>query len=193
MSAARRIFVAQAVNNLWANHRLLGACAALDDEALWAPRAGFFPSILGTLNHSLTVDWYYVSALERAAAGQPVDPGALGVFDPETPFRMLTPLAEAQSAVDRRLLLVCRGLNDAQLSGRVAVQRRDHVAMEPTSRLLLHLFQHQVHHRGQVHAMLSGAGLRPPQLDELFCVGDAPLRAAELSALGLEEADIWAD
>ncbi len=60
-----------------------------------------------------------------------------------------------------------------------------------TDRLLLHLFQHQVHHRGQAHAMLSGTSVRPPQLDEFFSVDEAPLRAAEFAALGWTEAAIW--
>ena len=34
--------------------------------------------------------------------------------------------------------------------------------------LLAHLFIHQIHHRGQVHAMLSGTSVKPPQLDEFF-------------------------
>ncbi|MEY3210146.1 MAG: hypothetical protein RIT28_627 [Pseudomonadota bacterium] len=187
-----RLLSTQAVNNLWANHRLLRACASLSDAELSAPRVGFFPSILLTLNHNLTVDWYYVSAIERAAAGQPVDPGALRVFEPRAPFDRLVPLEEAQRAVDRRLLTVCQGLPEALLNGHVAVQRRGgHVAVEPTVRLLQHLFQHQVHHRGQVHTMLAGTAVAPPQLDELFCAGDAERRAEDLAELGLTEADIW--
>lgn len=187
-----RLLVTQAVNNLWANHRLLRACAALTDAELAAPRVGFFPSILLTLNHTLTVDWYYVSALERAAAGLPVDPEALAVFNPPAPFAGLGALAPAQRAVDLRLLTLCRGLSEALLSADVAVQRGGgRVDREPTIRLLQHLFQHQIHHRGQVHAMLSGTSAAPPQLDELFCVGDAPRRAADLAELGLTEAEIW--
>lgn len=187
-----RLLITQAVNNLWANHRLLRACAMLSDVELSAPRVGFFPSILLTLNHNLTVDWYYVSALERAAAGQPVDPNALSVFEPRAPFVSLNPLAEAQRAVDRRLLTLCQGLTETFLSGHVAVQRGGgHVAVEPTVRLLQHLFQHQIHHRGQVHTMLAGTAVAPPQLDELFCAGDAQRRAADLAELGLTEADIW--
>jgi uncharacterized damage-inducible protein DinB len=51
--------------------------------------------------------------------------------------------------------------------------------------VLAHLFQHDIHHRGQVHAMLAGTRVAPPQLDEFFLAQDAPLRAAELEALGL--------
>lgn len=39
--------------------------------------------------------------------------------------------------------------------------------------------------------MLAGTAVKPPQLDEFFLSEEAPLRAAELAALGLREADIW--
>lgn len=58
-------------------------------------------------------------------------------------------------------------------------------------RLLAHLFQHQLHHRGQVHAMLAGTRVKPPQLDEFFCANEAHLRAAELAEPGYSEAQIW--
>ena len=64
-----RYFRAQAHNNAWANHRLLGACERLSPEDLAATRTSFFPSIIHTLNHNLTVDWFYVSALEGASIG----------------------------------------------------------------------------------------------------------------------------
>jgi uncharacterized damage-inducible protein DinB len=52
----------------------------------------------------------------------------------------------------------------------------------------MHLYQHQIHHRGQAHAMLSGTRIKPPQLDEFFsnCRG-APLRASEFAGLGWAE------
>ena len=56
-----------------------------------------------------------------------------------------------------------------------------------------HLFQHQIHHRGQVHAMLAGTPVKPPQLDEFFCANEAHLRAAELAELGLSETAIWGE
>jgi uncharacterized damage-inducible protein DinB len=71
------------------------------------------------------------------------------------------------------------------------VRRSDHVQIERTDRLLMHLFQHQVHHRGQAHAMLSATSVKPPQLDEFFSEGEAPLRAGEFATLGWTEAQIW--
>ena len=55
-----------ACNNAWANHRLISACSQLSQEEFVARRTSFFPSIKATLNHILTVDWYYIDALERA-------------------------------------------------------------------------------------------------------------------------------
>lgn len=184
-------YVTMAFNNAWANHRLLGAVAELSDEDFRAPRVGFFPSLKGTLNHNVTVDWFYVDALERAVNGQPVNAAARAFFDPEEPFDACGPLREAQREVDRRLLTLCRGLDDATLDVPVAIQRPHGVAYDDASRILAHLFQHQIHHRGQAHAMLSSTRVAPPQLDEFFCQGDAPLRVKDLAELGFSEEMIW--
>ena len=137
----------------------------------------------------MTVDWLYVDALERAVAGRPVNSDAARFFEPSAPFATCATLAPAQRKVDRRLIALCAGLTD--LSPTVSIQRADHVQREPLVRVLAHLFQHQIHHRGQAHAMLAGTAVKPPQLDEFFLAEEAPLRAEELAALGLREADIW--
>jgi uncharacterized damage-inducible protein DinB len=182
-------FHAQACNNAWSNLRLLRACAALDDAEFAALRTGFFPSLKDTLNHIVTVDWLYVDALERAVAGRPVNSNAARFFDPPAPFATCATLTPAQREVDRRLIVLSAGLSD--LSPTVSIQRDDHVQREPLVRVLAHLFQHQIHHRGQAHAMLAGTAVKPPQLDEFFLAEEAPLRAEELLVLGLCEADIW--
>ena len=177
--------------NAWANHRLLAACSQLSQADFAAPRTSFFPSIKATLNHIVTVDWYYVDALERGVRGQPVDPDARRVFEPEQPFETSAALSEAQHAVDRRLVALCEGLTDAALGAVCEIQREGRVDRENIVRLLSHLFEHQIHHRGQVHAMLAGTPVQPPQLDEFFLAVEAPLRAAELAELGTSEAQIW--
>jgi uncharacterized damage-inducible protein DinB len=73
----------------------------------------------------------------------------------------------------------------------VSIQRPGFVEREPLPRVLAHLFQHQIHHRGQAHAMLSGTHVEPPQLDELFLLEEAALRREDLQALGLQEEEIW--
>jgi uncharacterized damage-inducible protein DinB len=180
-----------ALNNAWANHRLLGAVNRLTQAEFEAPRISFFPSIKATLNHNVTVDWYYVDALERGLRGQAVNADGLRFFDPEEPFAASEPLRLAQREVDRRLVDLCRTLTDEAVDLSVGIQRATGVAQETVIRLLSHLFQHQIHHRGQAHSMLAGTSVAPPQLDEFFCASDADLRAADLTDLGYSEAMIW--
>lgn len=175
---------AMAYNNAWANHRLLSACAQLTPEDFAAPRTGFFPSLAATLNHNLTIDWFYVDALEGGDLG----PRA---WDIAIPCPLVGDLKREQAAVDRRLIAVCEALTDASLGESVRVNRIRRVQVERRDRLLLHLFQHQIHHRGQAHAMLAGTPIKPPQLDEFFSAAEAPLRAAEFAELGWTEATIW--
>ena len=148
-------------------------------------------SIKATLNHIVTVDWYYVDALERALQGDAPNTDVDRFFDPEEPFDNCAELQQAQRGVDRRLIAQCLALTDVQLDLPVPVQRRAGIENETATRLLAHLFQHQIHHRGQVHAMLAGTPVKPPQLDEFFCANEAPLRAAEFAELGLSEERIW--
>jgi len=180
-------FRAMAYNNAWANHRLLAACAGLSQAEFEATRTGFFPSIKATLNHILVIDWFYVDGLEGGWLG----PEA---WTDATPCATVAALRQEQAAVDRRLIAICEGLNDAALDGEVRINRGEgRVQVERRDRLLLHLFQHQVHHRGQAHTMLAGTAVKPPQLDEFFAVGEAPLRAAEFAELGWSEATVWRD
>jgi uncharacterized damage-inducible protein DinB len=176
-------FRAMAYNSAWANHRLLAACARLTQAEFEASRTSFFPSIKATLNHILIIDWFYVDSLEGGRLG----PKAWA--DP-TPCATVVILQREQAAVDRRLIAVSEALTEASLSGEVRCNRGD-IQVERRDRLLLHLFQHQVHHRGQAHAMLTGTSAKPPQLDEFFAEGEAPLRAADLAALGWSEATVW--
>jgi len=106
------------------------------------------------------------------------------------PCPTVSELRPAQTAVDRRLITWCEALDEAGLDRIIHVHRGTRMQTERADRLLLHLFQHQIHHRGQAHAMLSGTAV-PPQLDEFFSVAEAPLRAADFAELGWTEAMIW--
>jgi uncharacterized damage-inducible protein DinB len=88
---------------------------------------------------------------------------------------------------------VTRNLDSSGLRRIVSVHRGHTIQRERMDRLLLHLFQHQIHHRGQAHAMMSSTSVRPPQLDEFFSAGEADLRADEFAALGWTEDAIWSD
>lgn len=181
-----------AYNNAWANHRLLRSCSALSQTEFEAPRSGAFPSIRATLNHILMVDRFYVDALEREARGAPPNPdNRSAFFAADEPFGDCAGLWDAQHASDRRLVAYCARLTDSSLQRVVSIQRPGEVQRDTRERLLAHIFQHQAHHRGQVHAMLSSTSVDPPQLDEFFAQGEAPLRAQDFAELGWSESMIW--
>jgi uncharacterized damage-inducible protein DinB len=137
-----------------------------------------------TLNHIYIVDLFYVDALEGGWLG----PKA---WENPVPYPSVAELERAQSAVDKRLIAVCNALTPDLLNGIVRVNCNTQVQNERRDRLLMHLFQHQIHHRGQAHAMLSGTTVNPPQLDEFFSVAEAPLRAAEFHSLAWTEETVW--
>jgi uncharacterized damage-inducible protein DinB len=170
--------------NRLANHRLHAACLALSADEFRARRTGFFPSLWETFNHILVVDWYYVAALHREA-------NMRDAFASETPCATMGELAAAQAASDERLIRWCDAADDAALAREVEMIRSAHVQRDRTSNMLMHLFTHQIHHRGQAHAMLAGTPVAPPQLDEFLMPSEAHLRTADMAALGWSESDLF--
>ncbi|MCP2072320.1 UNVERIFIED_ORG: putative damage-inducible protein DinB [Pseudomonas lini] len=175
-------FLAQALNNQWANHRLLTACAQLSEAEYLAERTSFFPSIQSTLCHILEVDRYYLTALEGDRDGQNKD------FSETLTFPRLR---ESQTQTDQRLVALCEALRENDLARSVDLVRADGVVRERIDRLLLHLFEHQIHHRGQVHTLLSATPVKPPQLDEFFLECDRRFRVDEEQRLQLDERRVW--
>ena len=169
-------------NNLWSNDRLYCAVLALQPGEFEAGRTSFFPSIRETLNHILAVDLLYLDFLTDGGLGA-------SAYDDFVPFEDAASLAAAQTDFDRKLVAFCDNLSEADLDRRVITDRReDGMIPERIGDLLAHLFIHQIHHRGQVHAMLSGTSVKPPQLDEFFLDYDLKLRREEVARLGLDDA-----
>jgi uncharacterized damage-inducible protein DinB len=167
------LYESMARNNAWSNRRLLAGCAQLTQAELEAPRTSFFPSLQATLNHVFVVDEYYLDALE--AGGR----GLTTVANP-IPFPRIAELAAAQRESDRRLIRFCESLDPSALERRVTLDRGgEGLTRESVRAVLSHLFVHQIHHRGQAHAMLAGTRVAPPQLDEFFLDYDRPRREGE--------------
>jgi uncharacterized damage-inducible protein DinB len=174
-------FVAMARNNAWANHRLLKACEALTPEEFAAPRVSFFPTLRKTLNHILDVDLYYIDALEGRDALRRYS-------EPDRDYADAHSLRLVQTASDRELIAFCERQTDQTLARTIVLPRPNRTPPPTTvASILEHLFQHDIHHRGQAHAMLSGTHVKPPQLDEFFLAGDLRFRRDELRELGLPE------
>ena len=166
-------------NNLWSNDRLYRAVLQLKPGEFEAERTSFFPSIKATLNHILAVDHLYLDFLEEGGVGA-------AAYDDYVPFDEPQALFAAQAAADGRLIAFCGKLSEADLDRRVITDRReDGMIPEKIGDILAHVFLHDIHHRGQVHAMLSGTSVAPPQLDEFLLDYDLKVRKEEVEKLGL--------
>lgn len=150
--------------NAWMNDRLLDVAARLPAESLAAERGAFFGSILGTLNHLVVTDTIW---LQRFAAHPANFHSLQPVLDlprpqrlDERPFDSLPALAVRRELLDRTIESWVETLTDADLdsvlrypNSRGEIQGREMYA------LLIHLFNHQTHHRGQTTTLLSQAGV----------------------------------
>jgi uncharacterized damage-inducible protein DinB len=172
--------------NRLANHRLHAAMRALSQEEYEAARTSFFPSLAKTLEHILAVDLYYLAALRREPGGERIWREApTGV-----PFETI---AAEQANCDRRFIEHVDALDVAMLDEIVEMERGEgRIQRERRGHVIGHLLNHQVHHRGQAHAMLAGTSVRPPQLDEFLMPSEAHFRVEDMRALGWSEATLFA-
>ncbi len=175
----------QARANRLANLRLHTAMKALSNADMRAPRTGFFPTLMATLNHILAVDGYYVGVLHGES-------GRNEAWHAFVDAQSLPELAQRQTASDDKLLAWMQQADDAALDAPVHMPRaQGRIQTDAAAHMLAHLFSHQIHHRGQVHAMLSGTALAPPQLDEFMMPSEPHLRVAEMAALGWDETAVY--
>jgi uncharacterized damage-inducible protein DinB len=147
------------------NRRLYAAVAGLPEEVRRADRGAFWGSIHGTLNHLLWGDLTWMSRF----AGWP----APGVSMKESPalHADFGELRAAREAADAGMIAWAGTLDPAWLDGDLgwysgALGRQ---MAAPRALLLTHLFNHQTHHRGQVHALLTAAGAATGDTD-LFVI-----------------------
>lgn len=151
-----------AAYNRWANRIVYEAAGELDDERLNRDTGAFFGSLIGTLNHVLVADRIWL----KRFTGEGAAPGRLD----EIQHADLAPLRAAREAEDERILTWIEGLSDAQLAGRftyltVTDMRTVSQRLAPA---LAHFFNHQTHHRGQAHAILTALGQPGPALDLIY-------------------------
>ena len=155
-------FLMFAAYNAWANGRLYGTAAELSQDEFCADVGAFFGSMQGTLNHVLAADRIWMNRF----TGEGDLPSSLDAIL----FEKFKPLAIARRSEDKRIAEWIDELSEEALAGRFTYMTVTDMrtVSQRLSPALSHFFNHQTHHRGQSHAILSVLGKSPPPLDLIY-------------------------
>ena len=154
-------FVSMAEYNAWANARLYAMASRLTDEQYRKDVGAYFKSLHGTLNHILTADLIWM----RRLTGTGDHPSKLNdiVFDD------LPSLSAARQREDRRIIDFITTLSDVQLEETLEYQTLGRAPGKQRRReILAHMLNHQTHHRGQAHTVLTMLGVAEPDSLDLL-------------------------
>lgn len=150
--------------NSWQNESLLAAAESLTNFERQKDRGSFFGSIQRTLSHVFWGDTVWMSKFE----GTPTPEG--GIEESADLIQSWSSFHTARQTLDKRILtwahVVSPDWFNGDLSWYSAVLGRK--ISKPKKTLVIQLFNHQTHHRGQVHAMLTAAGAKPDDTDVPF-------------------------
>jgi uncharacterized damage-inducible protein DinB len=154
-------FQEMAAYNRWANQRIYADAATLDDAVRKRPLGLFFSSIHGTLNHLLVADYIWM----RRFTGEGPMPERLS----QILYEDFEALREARVAQDERIVAFVQSVVDFDriLEYQNSTGKTFHQRLEPA---LAHFFNHETHHRGQVHAGMTIVGIREPQSLDLLAL-----------------------
>lgn len=148
--------------NQWANRRLYAACAALPEAEYMKPRAAFFGSLHGTLNHLLVADRLWMGRITGH------DPGIRSLD--QVLYGDFAGLRVAREAEDAKIINMIDAMDEPTLNTTLRYRALVDGAISsmPMRMVLAHLFNHATHHRGQAHGLLSQTAVPPPPLDLTF-------------------------
>ena len=146
------------------NRRIYEAAGRLSDEERRQDRGAFFGSLHGTLNHLLWADQAWMSRF--AGWAKPEKPGT----ESARLYDDFATMQAKRAEIDEGIEAWAADLTDAWLAGELTwfsgIAQTDMTA--PKTVVLIHMFNHQTHHRGQAHALLTAAGQRPGDTDLAF-------------------------
>ncbi len=150
--------------NAWQNRSIFGAADGLTDEMRKLDRGGFFGSIHRTLCHLLWGDTLWMSRIDDWQASE------VGLAESPDLIGEWGVLVEARARADERILDWAEQASAEDIRGdlrwfSLSLGREMSV---PWDICITHFFNHQTHHRGQVHAMLTAAGAEPADTDLIF-------------------------
>lgn len=151
-----------ATYNQWMNNKVYEAALRLDNTELTKDRGAFFGSILGTLNHIYVGDIIW----QKRFASHPTSPSLPDVIELPAPshldqilFEDIGELAKQRAWLDNQIIYWVKQLSDQDLDSILSYHNTKGIpANKHFGSLILHFFNHQTHHRGQVTALLSQAG-----------------------------------
>lgn len=171
----KRHFQTCAAYNRWANARIYEAALTLDEADYRRDVGAFFKSLHGTLNHLLVGDRVWL----RRFTGEGEQPPALDAIL----YKDRAALTAARAREDARIATYVDGLDATALAADlVYTTMAGEPFRQPLADALVHFFNHQTHHRGQAHTVLSIlTGAEPPSLDLLGMQRGLP--APDLAAL----------
>ena len=151
-----------ALYNRWQNRSLYREADKLSPEQRLEERGAFFGSVHATLNHLLFGDQIWMSRFTGRHA-----PEAATVADSTTMVRNWDELCERRSAFDDVIIAWSQTVSEDWLTGALTWRSTaiDLTLTKPRWITVVHMFNHQTHHRGQVHALLTGFGLKPDDTD----------------------------
>jgi uncharacterized damage-inducible protein DinB len=155
--------------NAWVNERLYGCVAGLSDADYRKDRKAYFRSIHNTLNHLLVVDRAWTCRIKGTDHRlKSLDQILHDDFDS---------LRAARESEDAALIELVDGLSDEALLRPVTYRfmSGDGSHSNRCDHILITLFNHQTHHRGQIHAMLTQQDIDPPPLDVIVFLAEANL------------------
>jgi uncharacterized damage-inducible protein DinB len=150
--------------NSWQNRSLMAEADALGDEARRLDRGAFFKSIQGTFNHLLWADEIWLHRL--IGADKPAISGRDSPIYVKDWAEFCARRSERDAAIETWADTVDANWLRGTLIWYSGAAGRE--LGKPRAFALMHMFNHQTHHRGQIHAMLTAAGARPEDTDLLL-------------------------
>lgn len=160
-------FEMMAAYNAWANRRLYAAAASLPEADYRADLGAYFKSVHGTLNHLMVGDILWLARFR----GRPNPPLRLDQILHDG----RADLTAAREALDTEIIAFIAAQNETSLRADITYSMitRPEAVTEPIGPALIHFFNHQTHHRGQAHALLTRLTGAAPALDLIYYLREA--------------------
>jgi uncharacterized damage-inducible protein DinB len=164
-------FLMMARYNAWANLRLYKMAGALPEELYRREVGVYFKSLHGTLNHLLVTDRIWM----RRLTGEGSHPNKLNAIA----FDDFASLQAARTSEDLRIVNYTENLQEADIEKELDYTTLNGTPQrQPICEILAHWFNHQTHHRGQAHAILTLVGVTEPDPLDLLVMQRRASRSA---------------